>query len=157
MTDMVENDRIMKTTIVGVAAAAFVLAGCGSSSPTSSGFRFGIQSLVGAWASVPATTTQGPCTNFTWKITSVSGQSGSGDFTATCGSLQLAGEASGLLNGSTLFWGVSGTATPAGGAACEFSLGGNATLENRDQIRIPYSGTTCLGAISGVETLKKSG
>jgi hypothetical protein len=34
-------------------------------------------------------------------------------------------------------------------------LSGTATLESNGQIRIPYTGTTCMGPVSGIETLKK--
>jgi hypothetical protein len=39
--------------------------------------------------------------------------------------------------------------------SCEISLTGTAELLS-ESIRIPYSGDTCLGKVSGVETLKRN-
>src|SRR5262249_24940815 len=50
---------------------------------------------------------------------------------------------------------VSGTATIAGLLPCPFSLSGTGTLVDKTTLTIPYSGTTCLGPVSGTETLRK--
>jgi hypothetical protein len=140
-----------------LAVAASLLAltvGCGSNTPTSPGLS--VQMLQGAWTSSTNNTSPTGCTNLKWTVTNISGNTGSGTFSATClGSLDVSGTASGTVTGSTLAWSVSGTATPAGGSACAFSLTGTATLENGNQLRIPYSGSTCMGPISGTEVLKK--
>jgi hypothetical protein len=51
-------------------------------------------------------------------------------------------------------WTGTGTATAPDLPSCAISLSGTAEL-GTDSIRIPYSGTTCLGPVSGVEILKR--
>lgn len=146
---------------VAVALAATLAAGaaidCGSSaSPTSPGV-VGAQSLQGTWASTAVTTAQNTCTNYKWTVTSISGNTGSGTFSATCfGSLLVTGTGTGTLSGTTLVWTATGAATTlVGGVSCPFSLSGTASFDNEGQLRIPYTGTTCLGPVSGTEILKK--
>jgi len=59
------------------------------------------------------------------------------------------------LSGSTVAWNALATATVPGLPACAISLTGTAEL-GVDSIRVPYSGDTCLGKVSGVEVLKKN-
>src|SRR5262245_6339325 len=140
---------------LGVAALLLTLAvGCGSNSPTSPGLS--AQMLQGVWTSSSTTSSPTGCTNFKWTVTNLSGDTGSGTFSATClGSIDVTGTASGTVTGSTLAFTVSGSATPAGGSACPFTITGTATLENGNQLRVPYTATTCMGTFSGVEVLKK--
>ncbi len=53
-----------------------------------------------------------------------------------------------------LTWTATATAVVPGITTCPISLSGTAQLVG-DVIQIPYSGTTCMGAVSGTETLKK--
>ena len=114
---------------------------------------------VGSWTStgVAAATALSPqtCGNLEWKITSLTDSAASGTFKATCGGgLTLEGSAEGKLNGLTADLKASGTVTGEG-VNCPFSLTGTAVPEGLDTIRINYSGTTCLGPVSGSELLKK--
>lgn len=114
--------------------------------------------LGGTWSSVTPTGTSliNSCTNFTWNATEQSSTSASGSFSATCFNvLQISGTASGTLTGSAVTWTASGLANGGGITNCAVSLSGTASIE-ADQIRIPYSGTTCQGPVSGTELLKKS-
>jgi hypothetical protein len=96
------------------------------------------------------------CVNFQWAVTSFTGTSGSGTFSATCmGNMQVAGSATGTLSGTTLTWSANATATVPGIPSCAIAIAGTATLEANNQIRIPYSGTTCLGPVSGTEIIKR--
>ena len=96
------------------------------------------------------------CVNFHWAVTSFTGTSGSGTFSATClGNMQVAGSATGTLSGTTLTWSANATATVPGVPACAIAISGTATLEANNQIRIPYAGTTCLGPVSGTEIIQK--
>jgi hypothetical protein len=119
------------------------------------------QSLNGTWAttqSLPGSTGSlaNSCVNFTWSVTQISGSSGSGTFSATCmGNVQVAGSASGTLNGNTLTWNASATGTVPNLPPCQITLSGTATLEANNKIRIPYAGTTCLGPVSGTEVIQK--
>jgi hypothetical protein len=97
----------------------------------------------------------GTCGNVEWKITSMTDTSASGTFKATCGGgLTLEGSAEGKLNGMTADLKASGTVSGAG-TNCPFSLTGTAVPEGLDKVRINYSGTTCLGPVSGSEVLTR--
>jgi hypothetical protein len=115
----------------------------------------GAEALVGRWSSsniVPSPTT---CTDFTWDVTEQTGVSASGNFSATCaGSLQLTGSARGTLAGSTVSWSANGDAQAPDLPACAVTLQGTAELTT-DSIRVPYTGQTCLGPVSGVENLRR--
>ena len=65
----------------------------------------------------------------------------------------MAGTAQGTLSGSVINWSAEGDATTAG-IACRITLTGTAEL-GANSIRVPYSGDTCLGKVSGVEILNK--
>src|SRR4030095_15632377 len=96
------------------------------------------------------------CGHFQYQIASQTPSSISGTFTAQCGSnLNISGNASGQLNGSTVQLAISGTASLSG-LPCAFSLSGVGTIEdNGNTLRIPYSGTTCFGPVQGTEVLHK--
>ncbi len=118
-----------------------------------------VASLAGNWKSQTTVTTSYPtptaCGNFQWQVTNQNGATASGSFTATCaGGVTLDGTASGALSGSQVTWTAAGTAHMSDGSTCPFSLAGIATISTTT-IDIPYTGTTCLGPISGTETLTK--
>lgn len=115
--------------------------------------------LGGIWVtieSIPGATAGGSCTNFRWAVTEFTGTTGAGTFSATCFStnVQITGSASGTLSGTNVTWSANATATMEGLPPCAIALGGVAVLET-DRIRVPYSGTTCLGPVSGTETIKR--
>lgn len=114
------------------------------------------QDLAGSWASIAsATTLQNTCTDFRWSVTEVSGNTGSGTFSATClGTLKVTGTGQGTLSGTTITWTATATAAAPGIASCPIALTGTAKFEDA-QLRVPYSGTTCLGPVSGTEILRK--
>jgi hypothetical protein len=150
----------MTRTSLAIAVVCSVLsAGCfeffnkppSSPSPT-------VNMLGGSWTSTTANATSllTSCTNFRWTVTEQSASSSSGTFTATCfNTLQVSGTAQGTLSGATLNWSATALATGSGIAGdCAISLSGTATMVN-NEINIPYSGTTCLGPVSGTEVLRK--
>jgi hypothetical protein len=109
----------------------------------------------GSWTSVAVSTSPQTCTNFQWAVTDISLTGVSGTFKAVCyGSVQVSGTASGALDGTRLNWTATGTGTAPTTGSCPVALAGSATLEG-NQIRIPYSGTTCLGPVAGTELLRK--
>jgi len=118
-----------------------------------------VSMLGGQWTSTTANagTLLTSCTNFRWNVTQQSASSAAGTFTATCfTTLQVAGSAQGTLSGATLNWSATALATGSGLAGdCAISLSGTATMAN-NEITIPYSGTTCLGPVTGTEVLKKT-
>jgi hypothetical protein len=139
----------------GASAACFDFATKTSPTPTATTLLGGkwatTQSLPGVSGSLADS-----CVNFQWAVTSFTGTSGSGTFSATCmGNMQVAGSATGTLSGSTLTWSANATATVPGFPSCPIAISGTATLEANNQIRIPYSGTTCLGPVSGTEVIKR--
>ncbi len=131
-------------------------------SVTDAGTASGAGSLVGVWSSGGGGTSAGSlptpkeCSNFQWSITSQSSDSLSGTFSAECfGAISLSGTASGHLQGTTIPLTVAGTANLPGLGSCAFTLTGTGYIENGDTLRIPYSGTTCAGPVSGEETLRR--
>lgn len=115
-----------------------------------------LRSLLGTWSSASVVPSPESCTDFTWEVTEHSGNTASGNFSATCpGGLKVAGTARGTMLGSTISWTATGAATAAGLPSCAISLTGTAYLET-DRIRVPYSGQTCLGAVKGEEILRRN-
>lgn len=115
-----------------------------------------LRSLLGTWSSASVLPSPDSCTDFKWEVTEQNGASASGNFSATCpGGLLMSGTARGTTLGSTISWTANGAATTAGLPACAIALTGTASLET-DRIRVPYSGTTCLGAVRGEEILRRS-
>jgi hypothetical protein len=103
----------------------------------------------------PATSLSGRCSDFNWVVTDVTGDTGSGSFTAKClDNMTVVGTASGQLSGETLTWTATGIGTSPTINNCPISLSGTATMQN-NQIRVPFTGTTCLGPVSGTEILRK--
>jgi hypothetical protein len=116
----------------------------------------GITGLLGNWASSNLVSSASTCTDFKWNVTQQTGNTASGTFSATCsGDLKVAGTANGTLSGSAITWNAQGTATVPGLTSCPITLAGTAEL-GVDSIRVPYSGDTCLGKVSGVEVLRKN-
>jgi hypothetical protein len=117
----------------------------------------GTGTLLGNWTSGSLVPQPNQCSDFKWNVTEQNGNSASGTFSASCaGDLELSGTAQGTLNGSVVTWTAQANATAPGlSSVCPISLSGTAELLV-DSIRIPYSGTTCLGPVSGVETLKRN-
>jgi hypothetical protein len=149
----------MKKTIL-VAALSLIASGCVGFEHKSSATgpsAAGIGALMGSWSSsniIPSPTT---CTDFKWTPSEQTNTTAKGAFSATCaGDLKLTGTAEGALTTSgTINWSAQGNATAPGLTACGIALTGTAELTT-DSIRIPYSGNTCLGAVSGVEVLRKN-
>ena len=156
-----DRDTSMKNTIllaVCVTAAAMSAACFGferksnPAGPTASG----IGTLMGSWSSSSLIPSPSSCTDFKWDVSEQTGTSAKGSFSATCANdLKLSGTAQGTLNGSTITWSAQGTANAPGvPTGCNITLSGTAEILV-DSVRIPYSGNTCLGAVSGVETLRR--
>ena len=145
-----------------VVAVALAAAGCvgfehKSTATGPSNGTATINALMGTWASASSGVIPSPstCVDFKWNPTEQTATSAKGSFSATCaGGLKVAGTASGTLSGSTITWGANGTATESGGSPCAITLTGTAEL-GANSIRIPYTGSTCVGPVSGVEILNK--
>jgi hypothetical protein len=152
----------MRTTALALAiGVALAAAACVETKSTgvSSPSQVSAVLATGSWSSASMTATTldvGTCGNLEWKISTMTATTASGTFKATCGGgLTLEGSAEGRLNGLTADLSASGTVGGTGNATCPFSLTGTAVPASLDSIRITYSGTTCLGPVSGSEVLRK--
>ena len=115
----------------------------------------GISALLGTWSSSNLIPAASSCTDFKWSVTDQTSTSASGSFSATCaGDLKVSGTARGQMSGSFIAWSAEGNASAAGLTSCAISLTGTAEIQT-DSIRVPYTGDTCLGKVSGVETLRR--
>lgn len=114
-------------------------------------------SLVGGWLSSDVTLpSSSSCGNFQYQIASQTATTIAGTFTATCGTLVVSASANGQLNGNNVTITINGSGSMAGLPICPFSVTGNGTIEdNGNTLRIPYSGTTCLGPVQGTEVLRR--
>ena len=148
-----------KTSILAVLSlAAALTTGCigferksSLTGPSASG----ISALSGNWSSSNIIPSPNSCTDFKWNATEQTATTARGSFSATCaGDLRLTGTAQGTLSGAGVTWSAQGNATAPGLTTCAITLNGTAEL-GVDSIRIPYSGTTCLGPVSGVEVLQR--
>src|SRR4051812_6020068 len=116
-----------------------------------------VDALIGTWASastniVPPASS---CTDFKWTPTQQTPTSAMGSFSATCaGGLKVSGTAAGTLSGTTINWTANAIASTPDIPTCNVSLTGTAEL-GVNSIRVPYSGNTCLGPVSGVEVLNR--
>ena len=149
----------MKNALLGaLLSIAVVSAGCLGYERRSSltgPSAAGINALVGSWSSANIIPSPNTCSDFQWNVTDQTTNSARGSFSATCaGDLKLTGTAEGTLSGSGITWNAQGNATAPGLTSCGIMLTGTAEL-GVDSIRIPYSGNTCLGAVSGVQELRR--
>ena len=143
-------------SVLALAVAASGCAGFEHVSTTSSPTAAGVSALMGSWASassaIPAVSS---CSDFKWSPTEQTATSAKGSFTASCaGDLKVAGTAQGTLSGSVISWSATGVSQAPNVPLCAITLTGTAEL-GANSIRIPYSGDTCLGKVSGVEILNK--
>jgi hypothetical protein len=135
-----------------VASGACSQESAGTPAPSATGAA----ALLGNWTSANLVQGTDACTDFKWNVTQRSGNTAGGTFSATCkGDIKVSGTAVGTLSGSALTWNANGTASVPGLPSCAVTLTGTAEL-GVDSIRVPYSGDTCLGKVSGVEVLKKN-
>ena len=112
-------------------------------------------SLVGNWISSNLIPTPSSCADFKWNITEQTGNTARGTFSATCANgLKLTGSAQGTINGSTIEWSAKAVGNAPGLGNCDVSLTGTAEI-GVTSVRVPYSGDTCLGKVSGVESLSR--
>jgi hypothetical protein len=149
--------KYILVSVVAAAMAASACVGYESKTTAPSSATSTADALVGTWRSASTNIIPSPssCTDFTWTPTQQSATSAVGSFTASCaGGLKASGTAGGTLNGTTVTWSGQAIATTPEIASCAVSLTGTAEL-GANSIRIPYSGTTCLGPVSGVEILNK--
>ena len=146
-------------TLAMISTACFGLDGLFDKSPTSpTDSSSSVRSYLRTWLGPTLTTfpTAQTCGGVQWKITSQTATQTSGDFTASCsGEITLAGTVVASITVATAIpWAASGTATQ-GAVFCPFNLTGTGTFHGTANILVNYAGTTCLGPVSGSETIKR--
>lgn len=116
----------------------------------------GVGRLMGSWSSTNIIPTPSSCTDFKWNVTEQTGNTAKGSFSTTCANeLKVSGTAEGTLNSNgSLSWSAEGNASAPGLDSCKITLTGTAEI-GVTTVRVPYSGDTCLGKVSGIETLKR--
>ena len=132
----------------------------GDGSRPSNNAPTGTGPMVGTWSSntLPAVPTIGRCGDFHYQIANQTPTTIAGTFTGVCGGgLTMSGNASGqLLDATNVALTINGAASGGGIPNCPFTLTGTGTIEDGgNTLRITYSGTTCLGPVTGTEVLRK--
>lgn len=148
-------------SLAALAVTAVVSAGCFELSRDASsilgptGSELSVTTLAGTYRSISSIPTADSCTNFAWTVTEKTANSAKGNFSASCqnNSLQVAGTAQGTQTGNNIAFVVNATAVSSG-VSCAISLSGTAVVET-NQVRVPYTGTSCFGNVSGTEILKR--
>ena len=151
-------------SLAAFAAFAAVSAGCfefsrhASSITGPTGSDLAVTALAGTYRSITSVTSipsADSCTNFSWSVTEKTSNSAKGNFSASCqdNTVQVSGTAEGTQTGNDIVFLVNATAV-SGGVSCAISLSGTAVVET-NQIRVPYTGTSCFGNVSGTEILKR--
>ena len=148
-----------RTLLAVLSVCAIVATGCVGlerENPATEPSAAGNGTLLGNWSSSNLIPSPASCTDFKWNVSEQTPISAKGAFSASCaGDLKVSGTAQGQFTTSgTITWSGQANATGPGLTSCAVTLTGTAEL-GIDSIRIPYSGDTCLGKVSGVETLRK--
>ncbi|MDQ3068624.1 MAG: hypothetical protein M3R55_02700 [Acidobacteriota bacterium] len=151
--------RYMSVAVLAVVTV--IPAGCIEFSRTASsltgpsGSSLAVSTLAGTYRSINSITTADSCTNFAWSVTDKTANSARGTFSASCqnNTLQVSGTAEGTQTGNNIVFLVNANAVSAG-ISCAISLSGTAVVET-NQLRVPYSGSSCFGSVSGTEILKR--
>jgi hypothetical protein len=153
---MTMNKAIRLVVCIGVAALSSACFGFERKSTVAGPSAAGIGTLLGSWSAANIIPTPGTCTDFKWNVTEQTGTTAKGAFSATCpGDLKLSGTAQGTLSGSTITWSAQGVGNGPGLMSCNISLTGTAEI-GVTSVRVPYSGTTCLGPVSGTEVMRRN-
>ena len=113
--------------------------------------------FAGAWGSSSiAGLPIGNCADLKWLITEQSASSVAGTVTATCqGGTTVSANLTGQLRSESVIDLTAKGTIVALGIPCAFDLTGVGTRQGSDAMKLDYSGTYCLGTVSGTENLKK--
>jgi hypothetical protein len=141
--------------VAAVSAGCFELSRNAGSITGTGGSELAVSTLAGTYRSINSIPSPDSCTNFAWSVTEKTANSARGTFSASCqnNTLQVAGTAQGTQTGNNIAFQVNATATSAG-VSCAISISGTAVVET-NQVRVPYTGTSCFGNVSGTEILKR--
>jgi hypothetical protein len=143
------------------AAVAALSAGCiefsrqATSITGPSGADLSVSAIAGTYRSISSIPSPDSCTNFAWSVTEKTANSARGNFSASCqnNTLQVSGTAQGTQTGNDITFQVNAIAS-TGSLNCPITISGTAVVET-NQIRVPYTGTSCFGNVNGTEILKR--
>jgi hypothetical protein len=114
-----------------------------------------VRSYLGTWVGPTVTPAAQSCGGLQWKITSQAGTQANGEFAATCSDgIKLAGSLTATHSDTTIPWAATGTATKDA-TTCPFNMTGTGTFQGTSNILVNYAGTTCLGPLSGSQTITR--
>ena len=113
--------------------------------------------FAGAWGSSSiAGLPLGNCADMKWLITEQTADSVAGSVTATCqGGTSVAANLTGVLKSDNVIDMTAKGTLVALGIPCQFDLKGTGTRQSNDAMKLDYTGTYCLGTVSGTENLKR--
>ena len=116
-----------------------------------------LSAFAGAWgSSTIAGLPLGTCSDVKWMITTQTDNSVSGNVTASCSSgVAVSANLSGTLASADKINLVANGTLTAMGLPCQFTLNGTGTRAANDTMQVDYTGTYCLGTVSGSENLRK--
>jgi hypothetical protein len=129
-----------------------------SSSSSSSAPGTGVAALAGVWSSgsIAGLPDIATCGGLQWLITSQSATGIAGTISAVCGgSTTLTANLTGTAGANDTINLTANGKAAAMGVTCDFALTGTARQQTADTVRLDYQGTTCLGPVSGSETLNR--
>lgn len=149
------KNRIL-VAVLSLAAVSSACVGFERKSSLTEPSAAGNGSLLGNWSSSNLIPAPSSCTDFKWNVSEQTPSSAKGSFSASCANdLKVVGTAQGAFTtDGRIQWSGQANATAPGLTSCAVTLAGTAELMV-DSIRIPYAGDTCLGKVSGVETLRR--
>lgn len=128
-----------------------------SNSGNSSSTGTAASAFSGTWgSSTIAGLPIGNCADLKWLITEQSATSVAGTVSATCqGGVTVAANLTGQLRSETAIDLTAKGNIFALGIPCPFDLTGVGTRQSNDAMKLDYTGTYCLGNVSGTENLKR--
>ena len=136
--------------------------GANTGSPSTGGSNAGssssaLSAFAGAWGSSSiAGLPLGTCSDVKWMITTQTDTSVSGNVTASCASgVAVSANLTGTLASADKINLVANGTLTALGVPCQFTLNGTGTRAANDTMQVDYTGTYCLGTVSGSENLRK--
>jgi hypothetical protein len=113
--------------------------------------------FAGAWGSSSiAGLPVANCANMKWLITEQSANSIAGSVTADCqGGTTVSANLTGVLKSEDVIDMTARGTFVTLAIPCPFDLRGTGTRQSNDSMKLGYTGTYCLGTVSGTENLKR--
>lgn len=141
----------------GVAGSTTTTSTSSGNSSSSSSTSGSASVFNGAWgSSTIAGLPLGNCSEVKWLINSQSDTAVSGTVKATCASgITVSAVLTGTLTSADKMNLAANGTLMAMGLPCQFALSGTGTRTANDTMKVDYTGSYCLGNVSGSENLRK--